>query len=144
MVVVASAALCAVAGVAGCSSKPGTSPQPPGSLPVSTAQITVNGKSVGPTNALRCTQDGWLHTFETGDEKSSMRVVVDAKNGLTAPSVQLKNVGDFTGSVWENNIGKAEATVIGTTFRVNGTAVGATTDNPNQEATASFDIKVNC
>ncbi|WP_424744073.1 lipoprotein LpqH [Mycobacterium sp.] len=34
--------------------------------------------------------------------------------------------------------------MIGTTFRVNGTAQGATTADPNQQTTASFDIKANC
>ena len=130
--------------IAGCSSKPGTSPQPPGSLPPVTAQITINGKSTGTTNAIRCTQDGWMHTIETGDDQSGVRVVVSTGDTITAQSVVINNVGDFNGSVWQNNIGKAQASVIGTTFRVTGTAEGATTADPNKRTTASFEIKANC
>ena len=129
---------------AGCSSKPGTSSQPPGSLPPATAQITINGKSAGTTRAVHCTQDGWMHTIETGDDQSGVRVVVSTGDTITAQSVVINNVGDFNGSVWENNIGNAQARVIGTTFRVNGTAEGATTADPNKRTTASFDIKANC
>jgi hypothetical protein len=142
-VVIAGTACCAVVAVA-CSSSQGDPPQPPGSLPGSTAQITINGKSVGTTRAVHCTQDGWTHTIETGDQSSGTRLVVDTGDSVSARSVVLTNVGEFTGSVWENNIGNAEASIIGTTFRVNGTAEGATTANPNQRASATFEIKANC
>jgi ipoprotein LpqH len=144
-VVVAGATACAVAVVAGCSSsKPATSPQPPGALPPVTAQITINGKSAGTTNEIQCTQDGWLHTIQTGDENSGVRVVVRTGDQVNAESVVINNVGDFNGSVWPNNVGKADATMIGNTFRINGTAEGATTADPNKRTTASFDIKANC
>jgi lipoprotein LpqH len=143
-VAVAGATACAVAVVAGCSSETATSPQPPGALPPVTAQITVNGKPAGTTNEIHCTQDGWLHTIETGDEHSGVRVVVRTGDQVNAESVVINNVGDFNGSVWPNNVGKADATMIGNTFRINGTAEGATTANPNRQTTASFDIKANC
>ena len=137
-------AVAAIAGVAGCSSTPPSSHQPPGSLPPTTAQVTLNGQSALTTHHIECTQDGWMHTFKTGDDKSGVTVVVNTGDTVSAKSVVITNVGDFTGSVYENKIGKAEATVTGTTFRVNGTAEGATNANPNQPATANFDIKVNC
>lgn len=137
-------AVCGVAVVAGCSSKPGNTAQPPGSLPPTTAQVTINGKSAGTTNSIRCTQDGWLNTIETGDERSGVRVVVTTGDTVNAHSVRINNVGDFNGSVWQNNIGKAQASMIGTTFRITGTAEGSTTAEPTKRATASFDIKANC
>jgi len=137
-------AVCGVAVVAGCSSKPGNTAQPPGALPPTTAQVTINGKSAGTTNEIHCTQDGWLHTIETGDDQSGVRVVVSTGDTITAQSVVINNVGDFNGSVWQNNIGKAQASIIGTTFRITGTAEGATTADPNKRTTASFDIKANC
>ncbi len=143
-VVVAGAAFCTVAGIAGCSSAPANSPQPPGSLPPATAQVTVNGQSAGTTRAVQCTQDGWTHTIKTGDEKSGITAVIDTGGAVDARSVVITNVSDFTGSVWENKIGKAEATIVGTTFRVNGTAQGSTKANPNQQTTASFEVKANC
>ncbi len=120
------------------------SSQPAGSLPPATAQVTINGKAAGTTNNISCWQDGWMHTIETGDEQSGVRMVISSGDTLTAQSVVINNVGDFNGSVWENNIGKAQASVIGTTFRVTGTAQGATTSDPNKRATASFEIKANC
>jgi ipoprotein LpqH len=143
-VVVTVAALCAVAGVAGCSSGPATSPQPPGSLPPATAEVTVNGHSAGTTRAVQCTQDGWMHTIMTGDDKSGAKVVVNTGDKINATSVQIRNIGDFTGSVLENNIGKAQASMIGNTFRVTGTAQGSTAQNPNQVTTADFEVKANC
>jgi ipoprotein LpqH len=139
-VVVAVAAFSAVA----CSSQPANSPQPPGSLPPATAQVTVNGQSAGTTHRVECSQDGWTHTIKTGDEKSGVRVVVDTGDSVTAKSVVITNVGDFTGSVWEDKIGNASAAMIGNTFRVNGTAEGANNANSNQPATANFEIKANC
>jgi hypothetical protein len=109
-----------------------------------TAQVTVNGQSAGTTHEVRCTQDGWTHTITTGDDKSGVRLVVDAGDTVSARSVVITNVGDFNGSVWEDKIGKADASILGTTFRVNGTAEGATTEDPNQRTTASFEIKANC
>jgi lipoprotein LpqH len=143
-VVVTVAALCAVAGIAGCSSTPANSPQPPGSLPPATAEVTVNGQSAGTTRALVCTQDSWTHTIMTGDNKSGVKVVVDTGQTINATSVVITNISDFTGTVLENKIGKAEASMIGTTFRVTGTAQGSTTQNPNQVSTAKFEVKANC
>ena len=143
-VVAAVVAVCGVAVVAGCSSKPGTSAQPPGSLPPMTAQVTINGKSAGTTNSIQCTQDGWLNTIETGDQQSGVRVVITTGDTMNAQSVVINNVGDFNGSVWQNNIGKAQASMIGATFRITGTAEGSTTAEPNKRTTANFDIKANC
>lgn len=142
-VLVAGVAVCA-AGVAACSSGSANSPQPPGSLPTTTAQVTVNGKSAGTTHQLQCAQDGWTHTIKTGDQTSGVTLVVEAGDKVTAKSVVITNVSGFSGSVWESKIGNAQAQVIGTTFRVQGTAQGANTDEPNHPTTATFDIKANC
>ena len=137
-------AVAAVAAVAGCSSTIPNSHQPPGSLPFTTAQVSVNGQPASTTHKIDCSQDGWLHTLKTGDDKSGVTVVVNTGDTVRAESVVITNVGDFTGSVFQSRIGKAEAKMIGTTFQVIGTAEGATTTEPNQPATANFEIKVNC
>ena len=137
-------AVAAVAAVAGCSSTIPNSHQPPGSLPFTTAQVSVNGQPASTTHKIDCSQDGWLHTLKTGDDKSGVTVVVNTGDTVRAESVVITNVGDFTGSVYGSRIGKAEATIIGTTFRVNGTAEGATNAEPNRSTTANFDIKANC
>ena len=134
----------AIAAVAGCSSTPPTSHQPPGSLPFTTAQVSVNGQPASTTHKIDCSQDGWLHTLKTGDDKSGVTVVVDTGDAVRAQSVVITNVGEFTGSAYDEKIGKVEATIIGNTFRVNGTAEGATNAEPNRSTTANFDIKANC
>jgi hypothetical protein len=130
--------------IAGCSSEPANSKQPPGSLPIRTAQVVINGQSAGTTHEIRCTQDGWTHTIQTGNENSGVKLVVDTGRSINAKSVVITNVAGFSGSVWENNIGKAKADLIGTTFRVNGTAEGANASDPNHPSTATFDVKANC
>jgi hypothetical protein len=136
--------VCCVVGIAGCSSGSADSKQPPGSLPIRTAQVVVNGQSAITTHEIRCTQDGWAHTVEIGDEKSGVKLVVETGSAITAKSVVITNMGGFNGHVWEQQIGQAKAEIIGTTFRVSGTAEGATIEDPNHPATAAFDIKANC
>jgi ipoprotein LpqH len=141
--VVAGAVLCALS-VASCSSGPTNTPIPPGGLPPVTAQMTVNGQAAGTTHSVSCTQDGWMHTIKTGDEKSGTRIVINTGETVSAQSVEITNVGGFSGNFIANQIGKAEASVIGTTFRVNGTAQGSPSADSNKKATATFDIKANC
>jgi ipoprotein LpqH len=109
-----------------------------------TAQMTVNGQAAGTTHAVSCTQDGWLHTIKTGDQNSGTTVVVNTGDTISAQSVIITNVGGFSGTFLANQIGKAEASMIGTTFRVNGTAEGSPSADANKRATANFDIKANC
>jgi ipoprotein LpqH len=130
--------------IAGCSSSPADSPQPPGALPAATAQVVVNGQAAGTTHAVHCTQDGWMHMIQTGDEKSGVTIVVDTGAKVTAKSVVITNVGGFTGSMFENRLGTADASMLGSTFRVNGSIEGSPTADPNKRATANFDIKANC
>jgi ipoprotein LpqH len=141
--VLAAAVLCA-GSLAGCSKEPANSPQPPGALPPVTAQMIVNGQAAGTTHTVSCTQDGWMHTIKTGDDKSGVTFVVDTGAKISAKSVVITNVGGFSGNFLENQIGKADASIIGNTFRVNGTAEGSPTADPNKHATANFDIKANC
>ena len=153
-IVVAAGAVLVLVGVAGCSSSPMSSPQPPGSLPTATAQITINGKNAGTTRDVACTQDDWTHTILTGDKAnvlpekvdgaSGVTVVIDTKDSVNAKSVQITNVNGFTGTAWENNIGKAQATIIGSTWKITGTAQGENTNHSNQDVTATFEIKANC
>jgi lipoprotein LpqH len=142
-VVIVGAVSC-VATVASCAGGPVNSSQPKGSLPTITAQMTVNGKPAVTTHDVRCSQDGWSHTIEAGSKESGVQMVVGTGDKVTAQSVVLTNVGGFTGTFVANQIGKAQATIIGTTFKVSGTAMGANTDDPNKDTTADFEIKANC
>jgi lipoprotein LpqH len=142
-VVAIGAASCAVS-VASCAAGPSYSTQPKGSVPNVTAEITINGNVAANTHDIRCYQDGWNHTVEAGTRDSGVKMVLGTGDKVTAKSVVLTNIGGFTGSFIENQIGESKASIIGSTFKVSGTADGATTDDPNKKATASFEIKANC
>jgi lipoprotein LpqH len=154
------AASAVVAGIAGCSSS--TSPQPPGTLPADTAHVTVNGQSAGNMRDITCGQvgDGALGTknsnqyvtIETGDQTTGWSAVVqsvltpDAPGGfkLATKSVEIRNLGGFTGSYWQGLTGNADAAVTGNTYKISGTVDGFNTDQPNKRATATFEIKAAC
>ncbi|MDT5091773.1 MAG: ipoprotein LpqH [Mycobacterium sp.] len=151
-VVIVGAVSCAL-GLVSCSSGPANSPQPKGSLPIVTAEVIVNGQPAGTTHEIKCSQDGWNHTFETGNKDSGVTMVVDTEKAPIARSVTLNNIGGFTGTAWQyqqadnswtNQMGESTATVIGTTFKVSGTAKGADTADPNKGTDATFEVRVNC
>jgi lipoprotein LpqH len=149
----AAAVISCAMSVGGCASGPSYSAQPKGSISLVTAEFTINGKPAGSTHEIQCFQDDWNHTIETGNPDSGVRMVVGMADKVspdktvmrvTARSVVLTNVGGFSGSFIENQIGTAKASIYGTTFAVSGTADGANTDDPNKKTTATFDIKANC
>jgi ipoprotein LpqH len=151
-VVIVGAVSCAVT-MGGCSSGPANSQQPKGSVPVVTAEVMVNGQPAGTTHQIKCTQDGWIHTIETGNKDSGVTMVVDTESAPVARSVVLTNIGGFTGTAWQyqkrdktwtNQIGESKAAMIGTTFKVTGTAKGANTSDPNKGTDATFEIRANC
>src|SRR5690242_16034119 len=102
---VAIGASCALS-VAGCASGPVYSAQPKGSAAFVTAEIAINGQTAATTHEIKCFQDDWSHTIEAGNRDSGVRMVVGTGDKLTAKSVVLTNVGGFTGSFIENQIGK--------------------------------------
>ena len=146
-IAIASAALIVVAGVAGCSSPPSLSPRPPGSLPPLTAHLTINGEDAGTTQSVECSQVQHYMTVKTGDESQGVIAVVQSvDNGarLVASSVQINNVGGFTGGYWQNLVGDATASMAGQTYTVTGTADGFDTNRPDKRTTGTFTIKAAC
>ncbi len=63
---------------------------------------------------------------------------------ITAQAVDIRNLGNFTGTYWDDNLGKATAKVNQGKFTVSGEAKGAFVDKPNQSTTATFDISTGC
>ena len=138
-------AVVVVAGIAGCSSSPPEQQQPAGSLPPNTAHVTVNGKDAGTSHDLVCGQQDWLHTIETPNKASGFTATIElGPQKPAAKSVEIRNLGGFTGSFWAGNVGKGEASMLGNTYRISGTAEGNATDQPSKEVTATFEIKANC
>ena len=62
---------------------------------------------------------------------------------LTAQVVDIRNLGNFTGTYWDDNLGKAQAKVSRAVQRQR-RSQGFFADKPNQSATATFDITTDC
>jgi lipoprotein LpqH len=142
--VVAAVGVSIVSGVAACSSPPPAPPLQPGTLAAGTAEVTVNGKDLGLTDAVACAQEGSQTTITTGDQDAGTTTVMDNAEGLTTKSVSIHNVGGFTGSYWEDLDGNADVHATGRTFVFTGTAWGFDTDKPNRRTTGTFAIRAAC
>lgn len=143
---VAVAAL-AVLAIGGCSSSSPSEPQPPGALPPDNAHITINGQSAGTTRNVTCTQLDQYMNIDTGDTNTGVSAVVQSVAGgfkLAAKSVQIRNLGGFNGTYFDGIVGNADASVIGNTYLITGTADGFNADKPDTRTTAAFQIKASC
>jgi ipoprotein LpqH len=148
LLMAAAGAVLVVAGIAGCSSSPKEPQQPAGALPPNTAHVTINGKDAGTSHDLVCGQQQFLHMIQTANQTSGFTAMIElGPQKPVAKSVQIQNLGGFTGS-FGPNVGKADASVLGNTFKINGTAQGNASDQPPDQLpkamTATFEIKVNC
>jgi ipoprotein LpqH len=133
----AAVALLVAAGVAGCSS-------PPAALSNHDAKVIINGEATNSLQPVRCSQIGQSWTIETLDEEPGFTATIQLGDPITAQSVDIRNLGNFTGTYWNDNLGKASAKVNQGKFTVSGEAEGAFTDKPTQSTTATFDISTNC
>ena len=125
------------AGVAGCSS-------PPPALGNHDAKVIINGKATNSLQPVRCSQNGQSWTIETLDEEPGFTATIQLGDPITAQAVDIRNLGNFTGIYWDDNLGKASAKVNQGKFTIRGEAQGAFADKPNQTTTATFDISTNC
>jgi ipoprotein LpqH len=132
-VVVAAAAVV----VAGCGSQAAA-------LGSHTAQVTINGKDIGSPLAVNCSQGGWTWLIESPGEKAGFAAAIETGATPAAHSVQIRDLGGFTGSFWEGTVGKGEARVGDGTFTISGTAEGSYASDPTGEATATFEIRTSC
>jgi ipoprotein LpqH len=130
--------------VGGCSSSPPSSQQPPGSLPPNTAHVTVNGVDAGNMTNLECRQTVKLYSIKTGNADAGLSATIEFGDKITAQSVEIRNLAGFSGSYWAGTVGKGEATMLGNTYKITGTAVGSTTEKPNAEISVPYEIKANC
>ncbi len=131
------AALVVAAGVAGCSSTPEA-------LGTHDAKVIINGKATNAPQPVTCSQNGQSWTIRTMDKEPGFTATIQLGEPLTAQTVDIRNLGNFTGTYWNDNLGKAQAKVTQGKFNVSGEAKGAFVDKPNQPTTATFDITTNC
>ncbi len=133
----AAAALLVVVGAAGCSS-------PPSALGNRDAKVSIDGKATNAPQPVTCYQTGQNWTIETLSKDPGFTATIRLGDTLTPESVDIRNLGNFTGIFWDDNLGKAQARVSQGKFTVSGEAKGSFADKPNQSTTAAFDITTQC
>ncbi|OBB16972.1 hypothetical protein A5662_06040 [Mycobacteriaceae bacterium 1482268.1] len=131
------AALLVALGVAGCSS-------PPAALGNHEAKVIINGTATNAMQPVTCSQNGRSWTIETLDKEPGFTATIQLGDTVTAQAVDIRNLGNFTGTFWDDNLGKAQAKVNQGKFTISGEAQGAFADKPNQTTTATFDITTTC
>jgi hypothetical protein len=127
----------AVAVLAGCTPRPQT--------PLAgTASVTVNGNDAK-FQIVKCTQVEWYRTIDIGGNFSGATVAVDERaEPVTVNSVQIRNLGGFTGMYSQGDGDDAKTSLSGGKFTITGTAHGYKVDKPNEPATATFKIIASC
>jgi hypothetical protein len=135
--IAAAAAALAVAVLGACTPLPQT--------PLSgTASVTVNGNDAK-FNVVKCTQVQWYRTIHIGGGFAGATIVVDGRaERATAESVQIQNVGGFTGMYSQSGGGDADMSLSGDKFTITGTANGYKVDKPSEPTTATFKIIASC
>jgi ipoprotein LpqH len=133
----AAAALLVALGVAGCSS-------PPAALSNHDAKVVINGEATKALQPVTCFQTGRNWTIQTTDKDPGFTATLQLGDTPKPQAVDIRNLGNFTGTFWDDNIGTAQAKVNQGKFTISGEAKGAFADKPNQSATATFDITTNC
>jgi lipoprotein LpqH len=131
------AALVVAVGVAGCSS-------PPAALSTRDARVIINGKATNAPQPVTCYQTGQTWTIETLDKEPGFTATIQLGDTVTPQVVEIRNLGNFSGTYWDDNLGKAQAKVSQGKFNVSGEAQGAFADKPNQSTKAAFDITTQC
>lgn len=130
-------ALLVAAGVAACS-------PPPAALGSHDAKVIINGEATNALQPVTCYQTGDSWTIETLDKEPGFTATIRLGDTVTAQAVDIRNLGNFTGTYWEDNLGKASAKVSQNKYTVSGEAQGAFADKPNQSTTTQFEITTDC
>jgi ipoprotein LpqH len=137
----AGAALVA-AGTAACSSA--SVPPPPGEIPGGTARVTINDRALPTVNTVKCVPIRSLTTIAAGDETQGVSALVSNETGLTAETININNMGGFTGRYASEFEGHADVSMAGRTYILRGTADGFDADKPSVRTSRTFTIEVSC
>jgi hypothetical protein len=145
------ASVCTVATallVAGCSTGNAAAP-PRGALPPGTAALSVAGKDVGTTYAVRCESIDWMTRIHTDLHGSSPRTsglsaMVSRVDTLTTDFVRLDDLDGFTGSYERGLQGEATITMTGPTYQITGAALGFNKSQPTRLRAETFTLRVSC
>ena len=133
----AAGALLSIGLVAGCGSTPAA-------LAAHTTHVVINGRDAKSDLRVSCTQFGWNWKIVTVPEAPGFTAMLKAGNSPNPQFVQIRDLGGFTGSYWKYTTGDADLRIDGSEFRLTGTAVGYTSEQPNKTSSATFAITTNC
>jgi lipoprotein LpqH len=136
-----------VAGLVGCSSSTKPSSSPSGSTTASpiVTKVVVDGQDQNVTGAATCTVAGDNTNIGIGDPTNGVGAVV---SNTDPPAVHAVGLGSPNGSTMgysdaAQSQGGAEATKVGNSYKITGTAVTLDTTN-SQPVTKSFELDVAC
>ncbi len=107
------------------------------------ATVTVGDTTVDTLPVCTGEQWSWLIDGSQGDH-SVNAAVARSEQGAVAQWVKVRDIGGFTGSYWNNGVGKATATANGTTFTIRGELYGVNAQQPNVPATEPFHLVAQC
>jgi hypothetical protein len=117
---------------------------PHDAVPSGTAQVKLGDGATGTSDAVICTPVAASTIIKTGDNAAGTTSTVTNTDTLAVASVDIRNIGGFTGSQWTGLQGDAKVHMNGQTYVITGTARGFTGDNPSATAMQPFAITVSC
>lgn len=109
-----------------------------------TGTVNVNGVELGSAGPVTCHRETSTTMIDTGGQDGGSTTVLNNASGLVVRSVEIRNLGGFSGTYLQDLQGDAKASMEGRTITVTGEAPGYTTEKPNERTTLPFVIKVNC
>lgn len=133
-----------IVGASAACSSPAPFPPRSGTIPEGTADVTISEQKLTSSRAVDCTFIQSTTTITTGDGATGTTTVIDNADGLIPKSVDIRNLGGFTGSYWQNLGGDATVAMTGRTFTITGTAEGFDSGNPGVRTESPFSIKASC
>lgn len=138
------AAVFVIAGVAGCSLGTDSADPELEQLSPGTAQLTINGKDAGRTEAVDCVLNKHLTTITVEDGSHVAVAMVSNIDELAVEWVRFHDVNGFTGSYNDGLGGDAHITLDGSTYQISGIAGGFNNQNSSQPSVEAFTIEVSC
>ena len=132
-----------IGAISGCGQHVGAQPAP-GTLPPGTAEVTIDNQDLGTTYSVACSPVGTMTTITTGEAGRGTTSVVENAKNLLASSVELRNLGGFTGSYWAGFGDQTKVGMTGNTYSIAGTATGFRAENPDARISVPFAIRVSC
>jgi hypothetical protein len=113
-------------------------------IPRHAARLTIDGNT-HTTRPPACSQLQGYRTIDIVDQNGRVEAVVLLSGERVIPQwVKIRNVGGFTGSVWQGGVGDAHIDLAQSTYTITGSAYGINNSNPNKVVTTDFKITAEC